>query len=47
MILTRDCHGYQYYNGPYNSPTIGNCMHIPDFIFFRKYKYNSRITVTI
>lgn len=34
IILTRDCHGYQYYNEAYNSPTIGNCMHIPDFIFF-------------
>ena len=34
IILTRDCHGYQYYNSEYNSPTIGTCMHIPDFIYF-------------
>jgi len=34
IILSRDCHGYQYYNGEYNSPTIGNCMSIPDFIYF-------------
>lgn len=36
IILTRDCHGYQYCNGLYNSPTIGNCMNIPDFINFLK-----------
>ena len=34
IILTRDCHGYQYYKSSYNSPTIGNCMRIPDFICF-------------
>ena len=36
IIITRDCHGYQYYSGEYNSPTIGNCMYIPDFINFIK-----------
>jgi len=34
IILTRDCIGYKYYNFEYNSPTIGNCMNIPDFILF-------------
>jgi uncharacterized protein (DUF1919 family) len=34
IILTRDCIGYKYYNFEYNSPTIANCMSIPDFILF-------------
>lgn len=34
IILTRNCVGYKYYNFDYNSPTIGNCINIPDFILF-------------
>jgi hypothetical protein len=32
LIISRDCHGYSYYQMkqvPYNTVTIGNCMHIP------------------
>ena len=35
-IISRDCHGFQYYNKEYNTPTIGNCMIIQDFIKFVK-----------
>ena len=36
IIISRDCHGYKYYNSEYNTPTIGNCMLISDFIIFCK-----------
>jgi hypothetical protein len=42
-IVTRDCHGFQYYkkhNIPYNVPTIGNCMRIPDFVKYIKHLNN-------
>lgn len=42
-IITRDCHGFQYYkqnNIPYNVPTIGNCMRIPDFIKYVQHLNN-------
>jgi uncharacterized protein (DUF1919 family) len=40
IIFSRDCNGFQYYkkyNLQYNSPTIGNCLRVPDFITFLKF----------
>ena len=34
VIISRDCHGNQYYKKEYNTPTIGNCMVLQDFILF-------------
>ena len=40
IIFSRDCHGFQYYkmlNIKYNSPTIGNCIRVHDFIKLLKF----------
>jgi len=36
IIISRDCHGNNYYNKEYNTPTIGNCIIFQEFIKFAK-----------